>query len=136
MDRLQELKLKYGSVLTLIARGGVRLDHLHVKDDKLYMQGVVCSEDVNNDLWNQIKAVDPSFSDLTCDLTIDPSLPAPPPAETMYTVVAGDSLWAIAARFYGNGGLFRKIIAANPDKLKDEKSVIHPGDQLRIPPAG
>jgi nucleoid-associated protein YgaU len=47
--------------------------------------------------------------------------------------VAGDSLWKIAQEFYGNGALFPKIIAANPDKLKNEHSIIHPGDELRIP---
>jgi len=44
-----------------------------------------------------------------------------------------DSLWKIAAKFYGNGAQFPKIIAGNPGKLKDEKSVIHPGDVLNIP---
>ena len=45
----------------------------------------------------------------------------------------GDSLWKIAANFYGNGSQFPKIIAGNPGKLKDEHSVIHPGDVLVIP---
>jgi nucleoid-associated protein YgaU len=113
----------------------VRLDHLHVQDDKLFMQGAVASEDLKNKVWNEIKAVDSTLSDVTCDLTVDSSLPSPPPDETVYTVVAGDSLWKIAQNFYGNGSLFKKIIAANPDKLKDENSVIHPGDKLKIPAA-
>jgi len=86
-------------------------------------------------VWNQIKAVDSTFSDLTCDLTVESSLPAPPPDEIVYTVVAGDSLWKIAQKFYGHGNMFNKIIEANSDKLVDENSVIHPGDQLRIPAA-
>lgn len=135
MDRLEALKQKYASVMQLIARGGVRLDHLHLQDDKLYMQGAVCSDAVKNDVWNQIKAVDASASDITCDLSIDASLPAPPPQETVYTVKSGDSLWKIADKFYGKGHLFKRIIEANPGKLVDENSVIHPGDQLKIPPA-
>jgi len=134
MDRLEELKQKYDSVLQLIARGGIRLDHLHVQDDKLFMQGAACSDTVKNDVWNQIKAVDPSASGITCDLSIDPSLPAPPQRETIYTVVAGDSLWKIASKFYGKGHLYNKIIEANPDRLVDENTVIHPGDELKIPP--
>lgn len=135
MPTLDQYKAKYDSVLKLIARGGVRLDHLHVQDDKLFMQGAVASEDLKNKVWHEIKAVDPVHSDLTCDLTVDSSLPAPPPDETIYTVAAGDSLWKIAQKFYGHGNLFKQIIDANPDKLKDENSVIHPGDKLKIPAA-
>ena len=47
---------------------------------------------------------------------------------------ASDSLWKIAQKFLGNGAQFPRIIAANPGKLKDEKSVIHAGDKLKIPP--
>ena len=47
-----------------------------------------------------------------------------------------DSLWKIAQKFYGNGSVFKRIIEANPDKLEDENSVIHPGDELKIPAAG
>lgn len=135
MADLEALKNKYRSVLDLVKKQNVRLDHLHVQDDKLFMQGAAPNEEVKNKIWSQIKAVDPSYSDLTCDLSVDSSLPAPPPDEQVYTVVAGDSLWKIAQQFLGNGALYPKIIEANPDKLKDEHTVIHPGDQLRIPNA-
>src|ERR1035441_4351073 len=117
---LETLKAKYSSVLELIKNQNVRLDHLHVQDNKLFMEGAALTEDIKNAVWNQIKAVDASYADLTCELTVDSSLPqpAPPaPAETVYTVVGGDSLWKIAAKYLGNGALFPKIIAANPGKL-------------------
>lgn len=137
MERIDELKLKYQSVLNLIQQKGVRLAHVHIQDNKLFVQGAAPSQEVKNDIWNQIKLVDISFADLTCDLTVDPSLAppaaAPAPALRTYTVVAGDSLWKIASHFYKNGAQYPKIIAANPGKLKDEKSVIHPGDVLVIP---
>ena len=132
---LNELKQKYASVLQLIKKKGVVLSHLHVQDGKLFMQGAAPNEAVKNLVWDEIKKVDPSYSDLTCDLTVDESLPQPAPDEVVYTVVAGDSLWKIASKFLGGGQNFPKIIAANPDKLKDEHSVIHPGDKLRIPAA-
>lgn len=138
MERVDELKLKYQSVLNLIKQKGVRLSHVHLQDNKLFVQGAAPSQEVKNDIWNQIKLVDPTYADLTCDLVVDPSLapaaaPPPPPPQRTYTVVAGDSLWKIAQNFYKNGAQYPKIIAANPGKLKDEKSVIHPGDVLVIP---
>lgn len=130
MDRLEELKSKYRSVLDLIGKKGVRLAHLHVQDNKLYMQGAAPTQDIKNDIWNEIKKVDASYGDLTADLSVDPNLPVP---KREYTVKAGDSLWKIAQEYYGKGADFPKIIAGNPGKLKDEKSVIHPGDVLTIP---
>ncbi|WP_244438532.1 LysM peptidoglycan-binding domain-containing protein, partial [Mycolicibacterium septicum] len=47
-----------------------------------------------------------------------------------YTVVSGDTLWAIAERFYGDGNKYQQIAdasgVANPD-------LIHPGQVLTIP---
>lgn len=101
-----------------------------MENDKLFVKGAAPSEAIKNDIWNQIKTVDASYADLTCDLSIDESLPQP--ART-YTVEKGDSLWKIAQHFYGNGSQYPKIIAGNPGTLKDENTVIHPGDVLIIP---
>ena len=133
MERLDELKLKYQAVLNLIQAKNVRLDHLHVQDSKLFLQGACPTEDIKNEIWTQIKAIDSTYGDLTCDLSVDSSIPAPAAPPKTYTVVAGDSLWKIAQQFLGNGALFPKIIAANPGRLKDEHSVIHPGDVLVVP---
>lgn len=103
MPSLEELKQKYNSVLDLITQKGVRLSHLHLQDNKLFLQGAAPSQDIKNDIWNQIKAVDASYSDLTCDLTIDPSLAPPqaqaaaaaanaPSAGRTYKVQPGDTL--------------------------------------------
>ncbi|MEP7353031.1 MAG: LysM peptidoglycan-binding domain-containing protein [Acidobacteriota bacterium] len=133
MDRFVELKNKYASVLQMLPAKGIRLAHLHVDQDKLYMQGAAPNQDCVNAMWDQIKVVDPTFSDLTCDVQVDSSLPQPEVPPRTYTVVSGDSLWKIAAHFYGNGAEYPKIIAANPAQLKDDKTIIHPGDVFVIP---
>jgi LysM repeat protein len=59
-----------------------------------------------------------------------PPPPPPPPAPRTYTVVSGDTLWAIAERFYGDGNKYPQIAEAsgisNPD-------LIHPGQVVTIP---
>jgi LysM repeat protein len=143
MDRLEELKNKYRSALETIQQKGVRLSHLHVQDNKLFIQGAAPSQDVKNDVWNQIKAVDSSYSDLTCDLTVDPSIAPPqaqaaaaaanaPSAGRSYTVQAGDTLSKIAKQFYGNANDYNRIFEANRDKLENPDK-IRPGQQLVIP---
>jgi hypothetical protein len=50
MAGLEQLKQKYASVLELIKRSNVRLDHLHVEGDKLVMQGAAPNQDVKNEV--------------------------------------------------------------------------------------
>ncbi len=49
-----------------------------------------------------------------------------------YIVQAGDCLWAIAKKYYGNGANYTKIFNANKDKIKNP-SLIYPGQKLVIP---
>lgn len=130
MDRFEQLKTKYAAVLEMIPHRNVRLDNLHLENDKLFVKGGAPNEAIVNEVWNKIKSIDGDFSDLSCEIYVDSSIPAP---IKTYTVQAGDSLWRIADIHFGNGALYPKLIAANPDKLKDDKSVIHPGDVLVIP---
>jgi nucleoid-associated protein YgaU len=132
MADLDQLKLKYGSVLNAINQSGVRLTHVHLEDNKLYIEGACGTEAIKNKLWDQVKLVDPSYSDLTLNLTVDPSLAPPPPADNVYTVAAGDSLSKIAKQFYGNANEYMKIFDANKDKLSDPNN-IKVGQQLVIP---
>ncbi len=55
-----------------------------------------------------------------------------PKSTGTYTVVKGDSLWAIAKKYYGDGSKYPKIYNANKDKIKNP-SLIYPGQVLTIP---
>ena len=117
MPSFDDLKAKYQPVLDLIPTRGVSLSHVNMDGDKLFVQGAAPSDDIKNEIWNAIKAIDPTYSDLICDLSVDTSLPQPAPAAdaapatTQYTVKPGDSLWKIAQETLGNGSLFPKIIS-------------------------
>jgi nucleoid-associated protein YgaU len=58
--------------------------------------------------------------------------PAPEPTERIYEVVAGDTLGAIAQRYYGQAGQYMKIFEANRDIL-DNPDLIKVGQKLKIP---
>lgn len=114
-----------------------------MQDNKFFIQGTAPSEQAKNDVWNQIKAADPTYGDLTCDLTVDPSLARPQTqaaaasagggsATRTYTVQSGDTLSKIAKEMYGNANEYQKIFDANRDKLESADK-IRPGQQLTIP---
>ena len=71
----------------------------------------------------------PDFSDVTGG-----SSSTAPSGATTYTVKKGDNLSKIAKQFYGDPGKWKKIHAANSDKIPNP-DLIHPGLQLTIPDA-
>jgi hypothetical protein len=62
MADLEQLKGKYQSVLTLINQLGVRLQNLHVQDNKLFIKGTAKTKTDSNRIWDQIKLVDKNYS--------------------------------------------------------------------------
>ena len=57
----------------------------------------------------------------------------PAPEAVYYTVVRGDTLWAISKKNYGAGNKYMVIFEANTPMLSDPDK-IYPGQVLRIPP--
>jgi LysM repeat protein len=143
-QRLEQLKQKYEPAINSMKQSGVHLTHVHVQDNKLFVQGEAPSEQVKNKVWDEIKRIDPSYSDLTCDITVNPSLAqgtqqtaqqtgaAAGGGMQTYTVKAGDSLSKISQQFYGSANQYMKIFEANRDQLRDPNE-IRPGQQLKIP---
>jgi LysM repeat protein len=133
--RLEQLKLKYQSVLNLMNTLGVQLKNLHVQNNKLVIRGVAKTKDDSNKAWNQIKLVDKNFAqDLMAEITFLTDAPAAPaaPAKKIHKVVAGDTLSKIAKKYYGKPNEYMKIFEANKDKLKDPDKIF-PGQELIIP---
>lgn len=61
--------------------------------------------------------------------------PAPavnPKSNGTHVVQSGDTLWAIAKKYYGSGSQYTKIFNANKDKIKNP-NLIYPGQILTIP---
>jgi phage tail protein X len=61
-----------------------------------------------------------------------PSQPAAGPEERWHVVASGDTLSALAKRYYGRASLYMKIFEANKDQLSNP-DLIKVGQKLRIP---
>ena len=48
-----------------------------------------------------------------------------------YTIEKGDTLWAIATKYYGKGTMYTKIVEDNLEVIKDADK-IYPGQKIRI----
>jgi len=139
-DRFEQLKMKYQSVLNFIQSQGVQLQNVNMEGDKLLIRASAPSADLKNRVWDQIKLVDPSASDLIADIQAPPAAAAAAAsaggassaAARTYTVQAGDSLSKISKQFYGDANKYMKIFEANKDKLTDPNKV-NVGTELRIP---
>jgi len=142
-QRFEQLKQKYQSVQNAMGQHQVRLQNLNMQGDKLFMRAEAPSEEAKNRIWDQIKMVDPSFSDLTADITVNQSAEAPRTqtagasasggqSSRTYTVQPGDSLSKISKQFYGDANQYMKIFQANREELNNPNE-IRPGQQLVIP---
>lgn len=137
MANFEQLQAKYQRVIDLGKSRGVSWKNINLENDKLLIRGAAPNEEIKNEVWSAIKAIDAGYGDLTADISIDASLPVPAapaaPAQTrIYEVVSGDSLSKIAKHFYGDPAKYQKIFEANRDQLKDP-NLIKPGQKLKIP---
>ena len=120
----EELKNKYQPVADFMSHNGFQIQHFHVDNGKAVLTASAPTEYLKNRAWDEIKKVDPSFSDLQHDITVG--------SGTMYVVKSGDSLSNISKSFYGNPNQYKKIAEANNISNPDR---IQTGQQLKIPAA-
>jgi nucleoid-associated protein YgaU len=140
-DNFEELQAKYQSVLNFIKQQqNTQLQNVNMEGDKLLIRATAPSQDVKNKIWDQIKLVDPSFSDLTADIEAPEAAAAAAAGggnaavavARTYTVQAGDNLSKISKHFYGDPNQYMKIVNANKETLPDPDK-IKPGMELNIP---
>jgi hypothetical protein len=139
-DRLGELKAKYQSVTNFIQQQpNTQLQNVNMEGDKLLIRASAPSQEVKNKIWDQIKLVDPTASDLIADIQAPAAAAAaaaaggaPTSGTRMYTVKPGDSMTKISQEFYGHANQYMKIFEANRDKLTDPDKV-RAGMELVIP---
>jgi LysM repeat protein len=127
----QQLKQKYQPVLDAIQKQGGQLQNVNIDGNQLYVKATMPSEEAKNRVWDAIKAVDPSYSDLKHDIEVGAGSGSGKSNQT-YTVQAGDNLSKISKHFYGDANKYNEIVKANnlenPDKIR-------PGQELIIPAA-
>lgn len=134
-DKFEQLKSKYESVLNFIQQQNAQLQNVNMQGDKLYIRASAPSQEVKNRIWDQIKLVDPSFSDLTAEIQAPQASAAAVGGSSSgrtYIVQTGDSLSKISKHFYGDANQYMKIVQANSDKISDPDK-IKPGMTLNIP---
>ena len=140
MADLASLRSEYDPVIRLMHSRGAQVRTIEMQGAKLLLKAEAPSADVKNAIWDEIKKVDPSYSDLTADISVNPAAAAGQggPAGSVsaptgsYTVQKGDTLSKISKQFYGDANKYKKIFDANRDQLKDPDK-IQPGQVLRIP---
>lgn len=140
--KLNQLKGKYQAALNAVPQLGISLQNVHIEGGKLLIRGKAPNDQSKNQFWDLIKQADPGYSDLTADISVDPSLSQPQTAaaagaggqsgQRTYTVKSGDSLSKIAKEMYGDATQYNKIFDANRDKLSDPNKIF-PGQELVIP---
>jgi nucleoid-associated protein YgaU len=136
----ERLKQKYQPAMNLMQQLQVRLQNVNMEGNKLFIRAEAPSEQAKNQVWDEIKRIDPGYSDLIADVSISAQ------AQTMsagasvsggqsqrrYTVRSGDTLSKISRQFYGNANEYMKIFQANRNILQDPDKIA-PGQELVIP---
>jgi nucleoid-associated protein YgaU len=128
MADLEQLKKKYSPVIDTIdsfAEYGAKVEAIDLAGEQLHIKATVPSQVVANRVWDAIKQVDPSYSDLKHEIVTAGG------PEQPYIIKSGDSLSKISKLFYGNANKYNEIAQANGIDNPDR---IQAGAQISVPP--
>jgi nucleoid-associated protein YgaU len=122
------LQEKYQSILELANSNGTTYE-LSEADGVLHINGTAPNAAAKQALWDEYQKIDPDFTggDLVLDI-LQADAPEGGQGHT-YTVVAGDSLSKIGAKY---GVSWKAIFEANKDIISNPDK-IQPGQELKIP---
>lgn len=70
MADVEQIEQKYQPVFRVMDQQNVQVREARPQDGKLYILAQAPSQDAKNRVWDQIKAIDPGYSDLICDIRI------------------------------------------------------------------
>ena len=121
MATLEELTAKYRPVLDELADEHAKMDSLEMIGQQLHIKATVVSTASKDRVWDVIKEVDPTYSDLKHKITV---------GDVLYTVQQGDTLSKLSLMFYGRASDYTRIASAN--KVSDPNK-IKAGQTLTIP---
>ncbi|HEX3373122.1 MAG TPA: LysM peptidoglycan-binding domain-containing protein [Edaphobacter sp.] len=127
MADLEALKQKYAPVIQSLQRFapyGATLEAVDLAGEQLHIRGTVPSKVVLERVWDNIKKVDPTYSDLKHEIGNVGGDTQP------VTIKSGDTLSAISLLFYGNANKYPQIAKAN--NIADPNSVPI-GTTLQLP---
>ncbi len=104
------LQAKYAPVVDVVKEFepyGAKFVGSELTGEQYHLVAQVPSKVVENRVWDAIKQVDPTFSDLNHEITNTGG-----DAQT-YTIAAGDNLSKVSKLFYGNANKYEEIAKAN-----------------------
>lgn len=104
----------------------------YVAEDYMVLASYIQSFPVNSEIGLPTLTSDSGYADVNGSGRITILDGSEKTADTVYTVVAGDSLWKIAKRVYGNGNAWSLLYEANRELLTNP-SQIFVGQTLTIP---
>jgi len=110
MADLNQLKQKYAPVIQTIqefAEYGAKVEAVDLAGEQIHIKGSVPSTVVADRVWDTIKHVDPSYSDLKHEIATTGG------AEQPYTIKSGDNLSKISKLFYGTPNHYQQIAQYN-----------------------